>query len=322
MALFLVQALVLSCAWLPKPPDPTPTPTPEPTCEGVECPEYFACNPETIKCEPIDNCPLDEWPWCKDVNQQCSSPENPCKTNPSSDPFYCEEAIKCSEPPPPPPPNNPTPCIPEGDLVALDNRQPIYHDEVLKATRLLGPMDGKSFRERLDAAAEQVRRQIGMCVISGIEAIFIIRPDKTWEENHVAASFGGWANNGRGKYMGAHTTGPMPDGLLPDPRDYDDYAKYTLVKHNGKWDRTLKLTRVLEYCTEIGMGEMGGLPRASCPVRPEGNPYREWWEQLYGYYWECNGEEIQPTANPAQANCKGHVKTCDVKREICAEADW
>jgi hypothetical protein len=31
----------------------------------------------------------------------------------------------------------------------------------------------------------------------------------------------------------------------------------------------------LDYCTAIGMGEMGGLPRSTCPPRPDGHPERQ-----------------------------------------------
>ena len=62
------------------------------TCEDDGCPDGEVC--EGGVCRP-DNCPLDDIPWCKDVSQKCSSPEEPCKTNPSSDPFYCEEGPAC-----------------------------------------------------------------------------------------------------------------------------------------------------------------------------------------------------------------------------------
>lgn len=218
--------------------------------------------------------------------------------------------------------------------MVVDNRPPDYHGEVFKATTYLGPMPGSTPSEKLDAVAEQLRKQLGQCVIRGIEAVFIIRDDGLWEENHTV-SFGnaGWTNSGRGKYIGSHSSGPVPTGLLPDPRKWDEHAKYNLTKHNGKWDRTLLLTRVLPYCEAIGMGVFNGLPRASCPVRPEGHKHREWWErEVYGSYWECNGIPLEPcgatrnpncvTNNPAQAHCIGHVKTCDASKRICAEGDW
>jgi len=70
------------------------------TCADVGCPEGQVCGPDLI-CHQ-DNCPYPDWPWCNEVGQKCSSPESPCKTNPSDDPYYCEEAIPCQDPLPQP----------------------------------------------------------------------------------------------------------------------------------------------------------------------------------------------------------------------------
>lgn len=293
------------------------------SCTETGCPGNLVCNADTGKCElpeceeglvwneNIEACAVD---CCTpDGKRRCAPPDivHVCWNKPPGGEWsWIGESPQAG------------PCTPEHALEALDDRAPIYHNVVFQATTKLGPMMGVSFKKRIEAAAEEVRKLVGQCVIAGVEAIFIVRPDKTWEENHVAASNGGWANSGRGKYMGVHSSGPMPDGLLPDPREYAQYAKYNLTKHQGKWDRTLTLTRVLEYCQSIGMGTYGDLLRASCPVRPEGNDFRVWWEQQFGYYWECDGIPIEPTANPAQAYCTGHVKTCDAAQTICAEGDW
>lgn len=77
--LILPTILILgSCGFIPPPNPPTPpTPTPIPEC-------------------------LPGIPWCDAVGQQCSTPEVPCKHNPTQDPNHCELAPNCPEPPIPP----------------------------------------------------------------------------------------------------------------------------------------------------------------------------------------------------------------------------
>jgi len=76
-----------------------------------------------------------------------------------------------------------------------------------------------------------------------------------------------------------------------------------------------------DYCAAIGYTD----GRVRCPIRPEGHPDRVICESTLrgGQWWWCDGERIEPLdGNPAQALCKGHVKTCDEAERWCAEADW
>jgi hypothetical protein len=216
---------------------------------------------------------------------------------------------------------------------------------VKQATTKLGDMTNVSERKALDAVAEQVKWIAKTCVISGKEAIFIQRSDLRWEENHTVAFDGpknhnaGWTNSGNGKYIGVHRMEGMPGCGMPDPRGYLDHAKFNLSKHNGAWDSTFIVTRVGEYCESIGYGwygDVGQTPRAGCPVRPEGSDFRVCWERhpevIGEQQWWCNDIKLEECGatrnpncilrNPAQATCRGHVKTCTQDGSTCAEAEW
>jgi hypothetical protein len=72
---------------------------------------------------------------------------------------------------------------------------------------------------------------------------------------------------------------PALKAASPRPlRAYEDgrpHWKYNSHPHTmGNVDSTPVVVNQLEFCQAIGMGEMGGLPRASCPVRPDGHPDR------------------------------------------------
>jgi hypothetical protein len=98
------------------------------------------------------------------------------------------------------------------------------------------------------------------------------------------------------------------------------YAEFNLKQHNNIWDSTFRL-RSREYCDAVGFPFTG---RLRCPVRPEGHPQREACEvRVIGVQqWWCDGEKIDSTANPAQARCKGFVKTCTEDSETCAVSNW
>jgi len=71
-------------------PVPTPTPTPTPTPPPVVC--------------------LPDVPWCTE-GQTCSTPEKPCKHNPTANPDCCELAPACVVTPPPPPSSECNPVL-------------------------------------------------------------------------------------------------------------------------------------------------------------------------------------------------------------------
>jgi len=119
----------------------------------------------------------------------------------------------------------------------------------------------------------------------------------------------------------------------PDPRPNANSMKFVLVKHNGIWDSTYTTVGQAGFCTEIGMccmpgtgpcGEPGCIPRAGCPIRPEGHPERHACEREFigSQKWWCNGQPIPSAANPAQAVCTGTVRTCTEDGKACASAVW
>lgn len=77
------------CQW------PSPSPSPSPTAWPSPSPA------------PPPDC-LPGVPWCFETGQVCSSPEAPCKHNPTQDPAHCELAPACPAPDPTPAPT-PTP---------------------------------------------------------------------------------------------------------------------------------------------------------------------------------------------------------------------
>lgn len=100
--LLLLSSVVfiwIACNGIHLPPNPNPSPSPCdcPTPEPSPTPTPSVCLPDV--------------PWCHEVNQTCSFPDNPCKHNPSQDPNHCELAAPCPEMPPTPEPT-PTPPNP------------------------------------------------------------------------------------------------------------------------------------------------------------------------------------------------------------------
>lgn len=298
-----VLALIPGCPQPGPGPAPSPTPVPSPTAPPVtQCAELQA---ET------------GFPFCHETDPPMTCGD--CLHNPTTDPMHCEVAAPCPTPTPPS-----GPCPAESALEGVADTSVQMTDEVKKATDTLGDLTGQSPTLNLRKLADQLRRQLGQCVITGGEAVFMLRRDGLWEENHaVYFGTGAWTNSGRGKWMGNHTSGPIPEGGLPDPTLYQTGAVIKLTKHGYLWDSTLTLQGVLVYCQAIGLGEYDGLPRAGCPVRPDGHWARVYWElELLGHQrWWCDGDEIHP-GNPFMADCQGHVRTCSEDGTICGEADW
>jgi len=258
------------------------------TCVDTGCPVGELC--ENGACRP-DNCPFPHWPWCKDVGQKCSSEESPCKTNPSDDPYYCEEAIPCGEPlpqpqcpsfvnrggglsvqgaacdcwlgqdwkpcPTPPPPGE---CPDEVALVGTTCFEEEFRHEVKRATDTLGDLCGNFWKDNLDTLAVQLRKQMpGRCVISGVEAIFIERDDGKFEENHTVYSANGcWTNNGYGRYIGCHANVTPEPLACPTPHPDQSRARIDCGDHNGATDCTYKIVGQPGYCLSVGFPCMPG----------------------------------------------------------------
>jgi len=367
----LLLGVLCSCGGIP----PIEPPEPPPPCEETGCPDGQVC--EDGKCRPAtcldvgcpdgqqclpdgtcvpDNCPYNGhpegeplWPWCKDVGQQCSSEESPCRTNPSQDPYYCEEAVKCDPLPRPqcvladdcdcyegqtwkPCTTPPVGCPEEMYLIADSTPAPDFHDEIFAATSALGDRTGRSCRENLDALGVQLRKQMpGRCVIAGKEAVFIERDDGLFEENHTCYfGDGSWTNNWRGRYVGCHRNGSVVQ-KCPSPWPNMSKMKFNYEDRGSHLDTTLTTDGQPEFCASIGYccmpgtgnnvcGAPGCIPRGGCPVRPECGPdvppdaichQRAICEkELCNQKWECNGQPAGGwRGNPAQSNCRGHFKT-------------
>ena len=316
----LTLAVLPACNGIPTP-EPTPEPTPGPT--PWECPLE------------VPRCDLLEPP------QQCSTEESPCWHNPTQDPESCEYAPDCDPMPPeptPPPPS--TACVTESDLDPIDCPTPgaDFQDEVKKATNTLGDLRGRPPQENLQKLAEQLQVQMpGRCLIGGIEAVFILRDDGSYEENHaVFFGNGAWTNSGRGVFVGCHedtdpneppAPTPPPGGetcVDPDPTGLE--AEFVLKPHGNDWDSTYRV-RSRQYCDAVCSPlepDVCFTGRNACPLRFEGDPEREACEaqEIGEQQWWCNGQSIESNENPAQARCHGHVKTCTENGRTCGEADW
>lgn len=148
-----------------------------------------------------------------------------------------------------------------------------FGDEVLAATTKLGRL-GPDCTENNTALAAQMRTDTpGLCVVVGVEAIFIRRSDGRVEENHSCFfGNGSWTNSGRGKFIGCHTDGgPPPVTGCTAPLPDKDPSKLRIALHcAGAWcDGTLQTQGTCSYCAQIGMGEIGGTMRCGCPMRSE-----------------------------------------------------
>jgi hypothetical protein len=256
---------------------------------------------------PLPGCTLD-MPWCKDVGQTCSSDESPCKHNPTQDPDHCEEAPACPDEP------EPAECMNEAALVPVTGCGEELRDAVRGAALAVGDDPSRPPQETLDLVAAEIERQTGRCSVGGQEALFVDRWDGWVEENHlVHFGTGGFINGGAGKFIGCHVHTTCP---APNPVHYP--GEFVLKKFGNKWDSTFRV-RSREYCEAVGFPG-----RLACPVRLDGNFARWACENLAigDQRWWCDGGEIDHTANPAQAVCKGHVQTCTADGRVCAEADW
>ena len=287
------------------PPDPQPTPTP----------------PYTDECQNLIN---QGFQWCHEIGQQCGD----CLHNPSTDPRHCELAPACPNPEPTPTPS-PGECAQEAELVPTTCGGAVYNAAVKQATIALGDLTGNPPQENLKVLAAEITEQTGRkCIFAGVEAIFLLRPDGKYEENHaVYFGDGGWTGNGFGKFIGCHNAAnPSPPPTVctdPDPRGLR--AEFVLKKHHQDWDSTYKI-RNREYCHSVcsPLEPDVCFIRDACPVRFEGDPEREVCEEVMigDQKWWCDGQPIESNENPAQARCHGHVKTCTEDGVTCAEADW
>ncbi len=91
-----------------------------------------------------------------------------------------------------------------------------------------------------------------------------------------------------------------------------DVHPHTLGRCDATWncglyyDETVEKLRAHEFCTAVGLGYMGDVPRGTCPVRPDGHPDRPACERkLHGTpLWRTDGVLDVNPANPWQAGCE------------------
>jgi len=301
--------------------DNEPPPPPPPTCE----PPLVLVDGECVRDPQLP----------PDDRRICNRPPDNAKELCWNKPPGGEWEWLPKKPGPPPPPQNAEHCpIPEGALVAQPGGSADHHDEVLAATRKLGDLRGRNPKANLEALAEQLVKDTGWCWFAGLEAIFVIRVDGTWGEYH-AVSFGdgGWTNSGRGKWIGRHRDQRVTDVGLPYPDPRTVRLTFNVQDEGYRINTTLTTVGAVEYCRAIRMGKHGALPRAGCPVRPEGMPrdasgmtMRDYWERaiLGAQTHTCNGEPMPYwRGNPAVANgtCNGTYETCSEDGSICTRKE-
>jgi len=178
--------------------------------------------------------------------------------------------------------------------------------------------------------------------------------DGTRHENYSVYNYGGkkvrWAPGGTQDawivnpntpacQAGPQPTPPPPSSDCAKPDSCGEH--FQLAYHQGVIDSTYTVNGCCDYCAEIGLPCMPGTgpeppctPRCGCPILPEGHPDRTEEERkcIGVQKWWCNDIQLEPcgatrnpnciTANPAQAICNGHVKTCTEWMTGCSEGDF
>lgn len=284
-----------------------------------------------------------------DLNELCklcpqAPPPPPCEECPTCP--DCPTPTPCPEPTPTPTPTPEPGCsfpqgLPEGEYTgaeASSTKAALVNAVMAEITGCnVGSrcLHGKSPQEWMQLVVAAIRER-GTCAgqhIDGQTDEIAVKVDNAcrWEGYHITTHGANptvvWAPGAvrpswiiPSRYCGdvAQDGCPAP---LPDKTKF----KINLAKHNGKWDATPTTVMTCAYCAEIGLGEMGGVPRCGCPMRPEGNVYRSACERYVlggDPVWYCNGVRIESLANPYQASCNGVVRVCNVSESVCNTATW
>jgi hypothetical protein len=123
------------------------------------------------------------------------------------------------------------------------------------------------------------------------------------------------SDDGDGDAPIPHPSPPVVCGL-PSPIGIP--AEFVLNKFGTKWDSTFRLLD-RAYCEAANFGA-----RHRCPVRNEGSIEREVCEEevIGTQQWWCDGIRIASLENPAQAKCKGVVRTCTENGKTCSTKTW
>ncbi len=124
-----------------------------------------------------------------------------------------------------------------------------------------------------------------------------------------------------------------PAAACPSPLPpLDKFAEIGIKRHTmGYCDTSEIIARACDYCASIGMGEMGGVIRCSCPVRPDGHRDRVACEATLGELrWEADAGELEMkpdeehpgTFNTSMARCvqdSGCTRVRKCRGAICSE---
>lgn len=202
--------------------------------------------------------------------------------------------------------------------------------QVSAAKDTVGNRCGKNVQESLALVAGELRRQ-GLCA-SGpwVDAVVVRAPDGKWEEHHVVAYTDGCFTLTQNGYKGAWAYSGSSPGQVgcTDPRP-PRVSTFNL-KCEVAWCDATPLIQSCDYCASIGMGDIGGTQRCTCPTRSEcpgfkceerpaceavavnGNPA-----------WRCEVGQVEvKTDNPYQARCSAGawIEVCHADGATCTRA--
>jgi hypothetical protein len=114
-------------------------------------------------------------------------------------------------------------------------------------------------------------------------------------------------------------------GLCPAPLPPSDNWQINCKPHGNLIDCTPVVTRACDFCAAIGLGDIDGVPRCGCPVRPDGHPDRVACEHfLLGgapVVHSLDGGECAQAANEFQFYPRdGACQLCSPDLSVCGAA--
>jgi hypothetical protein len=346
-------------------PEPTPTPTPTPTPPPASC--------ATTTCPP-------EKPLCAETPEgpTCYKP-TPNVCPPCAEGYECLDPLVGCQPKPPAPPAG---CvIPDADdpawgtPIPVGQRPTLMYQAYKRAIEKVGNRCGyasadesKQMQTLKDIAAALVAD--GVCAAQSADSVSIKAPDNLFEEWHAVYFGNGCIIDGPNAYKGAWPYGGPTTPPTPPPSSYACPApvpprlwtaetlpagwgedmigkprfEVKAKPHGAVVDSTPVVgPRACDYCLSIGMGELDpGVPRCSCPVRPDGHPDRVACEDVllvpsasvHGPKWVKDGStlalvscDLAPDSEPCvtentfQAKSKGvAIRACSWDMAACSPA--
>jgi hypothetical protein len=312
-------------------------------CAKLRLAQQLACStdPKSVECKEATDL----------IGQYCQIPGPVPTPTPVSTPtppppppevvtcadITCSEGYACEETsagprcfllptPPPPPPPPPSGCnTQERELEAVGDCGTSMQDKLAEVTADLGDPTGNDPQDTLKIVALELGRR-GVCAIAGIEAVFIRNSRGLWEEYHVVYfGSGGWANSGRGKYMGCHKDPQVVGCTAPVTPKVN---RWNLKPHNRWYDSTPLFygKGVDGYCALIGFPD-----RLFCPARSECPGFK--CEERAAceaigiggaplFRCEKGDAEVNPE-NPFQGRCfdSAWIEVCSADQTVCERVD-